>query len=104
MVREYGWGGYSLNLSDVYSVEYAWRVSVFAGGSPGWDDRDDLRVRGDFTGEGVVDWDDLALMIGDWLEDDSRADIYPMPPGNDGVVNLADLAVLARHWLEGTAP
>jgi hypothetical protein len=60
-------------------------------------------ARGDITGEGIVDTDDLKQMAEDWLQSGSLADIYP-PPYGDGVVDFKDLAVLAENWLNRTTP
>ena len=56
-------------------------------------------ARGDITGEGIVDIDDLMRMADDWLQSGSLADIYPPPPYGDDVVNFQDFAVLAENWL-----
>jgi len=59
----------------------------------------DTRAKGDLTGEGRVDIEDLLIMAGDWLQSDSIGDIYPPPPNGDEQVNFKDFAVLAEHWL-----
>jgi hypothetical protein len=54
--------------------------------------------------EGTVDFKDLGILIGQWLQSPGipSADIAPSPNG-DGIVNFLDFAVLAQHWLEGVA-
>jgi len=60
---------------------------------------------GDLTGDRFVDFDDLAVMAGGWLTDDTRADIAPISDegvsisGGDGIVDMKDLAVLSGGWL-----
>jgi hypothetical protein len=54
-------------------------------------------VIGDFTGEAVVNVDDLAILARDWLQSDSIADIAPLPFGDD-IVDLRDFAILAENW------
>ena len=43
-------------------------------------------------------FDDLRLMSGDWLQNDSITDIAPFPDG-DGTVDLRDFAFWAKYWL-----
>ena len=52
----------------------------------------------DLTGEGAIDTDDLLIMVRDWLERNSIADIYPPPPISDDIVNFLDFAELAESW------
>lgn len=53
----------------------------------------------DFSGNGVVDCDDLHMMGNLWLTGDPSCDVGPMPWG-DGIVDAHDFAVLAGYWLE----
>ena len=53
----------------------------------------------DLNGDGIVDSDDLCIMVDHWGEGDSLCDIGPMPWG-DGVVDVEDLKVLAEHLFE----
>ncbi len=52
----------------------------------------------DITGDGEVDFEDLAELARQWLEppDTPSADISP--PGGDGIVNFLDFAKLAENW------
>jgi hypothetical protein len=54
-------------------------------------------ITGDLTGEGKVDFSDLAELAGQWLwtgtAGEIQEDIVP-----DGTVNLADFARLAQQW------
>jgi hypothetical protein len=52
----------------------------------------------DFTGDCVVDMDDVRVMSEDWLTGGSVADIYPAD-NPDGIVDFRDFAVLAQEWL-----
>jgi len=51
----------------------------------------------DFNGDGIVEIDDLLLIIESWGQDNSMADIGPAPWG-DGIVDAADLEVLMSYW------
>jgi len=53
----------------------------------------------DFNSDGIVDADDMCILIDHWGEDHSLCDIGPMPWG-DGVVDVQDLVVLAEHLFE----
>jgi len=55
---------------------------------------------GDINGDGAVNMDDLLIMARDWLQADSIADIYPLPPDGDNIVNFQDFAKLAENWLK----
>jgi hypothetical protein len=44
----------------------------------------------DFNGDGVVDLDDLVILIESWGTDDPLCDIAPFPDG-DGIVDILDL-------------
>jgi hypothetical protein len=57
---------------------------------------------GDFEPDCDVDFADVAVMAGQWLQapGSPSADIAP-PPAGDGIVNFKDFAVLAQHWFEG---
>jgi hypothetical protein len=70
-----GWGGYG--LGDFWQVEFVPIV--------------------DFDGDGLVDIDDLVMLIEHWGEENSLYDVGPLPLG-DGVVDEADLRVFMSHW------
>ena len=53
----------------------------------------------DFNGDGIVDADDMCIMVDYWGTDESLCDIGPMPWG-DGIVDVQDLIVLAEHLFE----
>ena len=50
----------------------------------------------DFNGDGLVDSDDMRIMIDHWGENCSLCDIGPTPLG-DGMVDVQDLIVLSEH-------
>jgi hypothetical protein len=62
------------------------------------------KIPADITGDGKVNWDDMEVLVEQWLQPPGvpSADIAPTPA--DGLVNFLDYAVLAEHWLEGTSP
>ncbi len=59
----------------------------------------------DFNGDGFVDYNDLQVISGQWLQTAAgtplEADIAP-DPERDGIVNFKDFAVFAEYW--GTKP
>jgi len=57
-------------------------------------------VYGDITGNGKVDFEDLARITTFWLDNEFLADIAPEPDG-DGIVNFLDYAKVAEYWLKG---
>jgi hypothetical protein len=57
----------------------------------------------DFNSDGVVNIDDLWIMIENWSTDDSVCDIGPMPWG-DGVVDIEDLKVFIKYWEQENMP
>lgn len=57
----------------------------------------------DLNGDGIVDADDMCIVVDNWGTDNSLCDIGPMPWG-DGVVDVQDLIVLAEHLFEEVPP
>jgi len=57
----------------------------------------------DLNGDGIVDSDDMCIIVEHWGENDSLCDIGPTPLG-DGVVDVQDLIVLAEHLFEEILP
>ncbi len=57
----------------------------------------------DITDDGAVNFEDLVVLVNQWLQAPGipSADIAPPP---DGIVNFLDFAAFAEHWLEGTTP
>lgn len=55
---------------------------------------------GDFTANGVVDWDDLAIFTSRWLRNEPVLDIAPAIIGDD-TVNFLDFCTFAHNWLIG---
>ena len=51
----------------------------------------------DFNGDGVVDINDLVILIECWGTDDPLCDIAPEPSG-DGVVDILDLELFMSYW------
>jgi len=57
----------------------------------------------DFDGDGAVDYEDLQVIAGQWLQSEPptgmplEADIAPNP-NRDGIVNFKDFAVFAKYW------
>lgn len=57
----------------------------------------------DFNGDGIMDIDDLVILIENWNTDESLCDIGPMPWG-DGVVDMKDLEVFMSYWEQSINP
>ncbi len=53
----------------------------------------------DLNDDGIVDADDMCIVVNNWGTDNSLCDIGPMPWG-DGIVDIQDLIVLAEHLFE----
>jgi hypothetical protein len=53
----------------------------------------------DLNGDGIIDAEDMCIIVDNWETDDSLCDIGPMPWG-DGIVDVQDLIVLAEHLFE----
>ena len=53
----------------------------------------------DFEPDCDVDLADLAVVVGEWLDQGPslQADIHP--EGGDEIVDLSDFAALAQHWM-----
>jgi len=81
--RSFGAGGYDVHLIKLCS---------------------EGTLSADLNCNGCVNFEDFAILAGDWLQPPIMlsADIGPSP--NDGVVDLLDLALLVEHWLEATTP
>lgn len=53
----------------------------------------------DLNGDGIVDAEDMCIVVDYWGTDEPLCDIGPMPWG-DGIVDVQDLIVLAEHLFE----
>ena len=67
-------------------------------------------VSGDVTGEGIVDFKDLAVLTHWWLiwpceivDNCEGADMTGPDNGPDGIVDFYDFVLLASHWLDQDA-
>jgi hypothetical protein len=64
------------------------------------------RLHGDLNGDGLVNMDDLLIVLSEWGQHDkdnpSIADIAPL--GRDNVVDYRDLAVVLANWGDGQTP
>ena len=57
----------------------------------------------DLNGDGIVDAEDMCIVVDHWGTDEPLCDIGPMPWG-DGIVDVQDLIVLAEHLFEEVPP
>ena len=57
----------------------------------------------DFNGDGIVDCEDMCMLIDYWGTDESLYDIAPVPFG-DGIVDVQDLILLSEHLFEEILP
>ncbi len=72
--QEYGWG-----LVDAYAaLNY-------------------MHNAGDFNRDGAVDYGDLAIIAGYWLQDEPSVDIAPAT-SPDGTINMLDFSRFAQDW------
>ena len=53
----------------------------------------------DFNGDGVIDAQDMSILVDHWHTDASRYDLAPAP-GGDGIVDVQDLVALSEHLFE----
>ena len=53
----------------------------------------------DFNRDGIVDTEDLAILIEHWDQDEPLVDIAPLPDG-DGIVDEQDEDLLMEYWHE----
>ena len=113
---EANWGE-SENLGPVVNGEYAdvcpsvssdGRTLYFSSNRPGgpgewniWQAPIEPVV--DLNGDGIVDADDMCIIVDNWGTNEPLCDIGPMPWG-DGVVDVQDLIVLAEHLFEEIPP
>ena len=57
----------------------------------------------DLNSDGIVDAEDMCIIVDHWGTDESLCDIGPMPWG-DRIVDVQDLIVLAEHLFEEVLP
>jgi hypothetical protein len=57
----------------------------------------------DFDSDGIVDLDDLVILIEFWDTDELLCDIAPQPDG-DGVVDRLDLELFMTYWEQSNEP
>jgi len=57
----------------------------------------------DLNSDGIVDADDMCIVVDNWGTDNPLCDIGPTPFG-DGIVDVEDLIVLADHLFEEVPP
>jgi hypothetical protein len=55
----------------------------------------------DFSGDGMVNFEDYCILAQYWLLDESLVDIAP-PPHGDDTVNYKDVALFTNAWLTAT--
>jgi sugar lactone lactonase YvrE len=92
-----------LSDNNVYCVAFDAQGSVWIGTKNGGLAVYRPQPAVDFNGDGIVDADDMCIMVDHWGEDYSLCDIGPMPWG-DGIVDVQDLIVLAEHLFEEVFP
>lgn len=55
----------------------------------------------DFSGDGIVNFEDYCILAQYWLQDESSVDIAP-PPYGDDKVDWKDVAIFVNAWLTAT--
>jgi len=53
----------------------------------------------DLNGDGIIDADDMCIVVNNWGTDNQLCDVGPMPWG-DGIVDVQDLIAVAEHLFE----
>jgi len=56
---------------------------------------------GDLDLDCDIDFEDFAILAGQWLQSPSEPSADIAPPGGDGIVDMNDLALLVDSWLWG---
>ena len=78
--------------------------SNWPGGSGHWDIwQVSIEPVVDLNSDGIVDSEDMCIIVDHWGTDEPLCDIGPMPWG-DGIVDVQDLIVLAEHLFEEVPP
>ena len=53
-------------------------------------------IVGDFSGDGLINYEDLKMLVNYWLQNEPSVDIAPV--GGDGDINFLDYAVFTQSW------
>jgi beta-glucanase (GH16 family) len=73
--------------------------------SSGWLGMDNVRLMytkmrdGDFTGNGMVDMDDLLMLADFWLENDCNETVE-LNLNGDCIINFYEFSIMSRNWTE----
>jgi hypothetical protein len=54
----------------------------------------------DLNGDGIINFEDFAILGGQWLQEPGTPSADIAPHGGDGIVDTHDLAELVTYWLE----
>jgi hypothetical protein len=107
-IAEHAWSDHMFDISEIADnqptvyIRWGYEVNVGAWAYSGWN-LDDVEIWGvvligdcpeDINGDGVVDTEDLLILLGNWGTD-GDGDI-----DNNGVVETADLLALLAAWGE----
>jgi hypothetical protein len=60
-------------------------------------------IPADFNRDGIVNIEDLLILIENWYRNEPLVDFAPLPFG-DGIVDVLDLILLAEHLFEEYPP
>jgi len=86
-------GDDTINLGDFSRFAQNWLEGV------------DVSLKGDFTGDGIVDYFDLYVLAHTWLSDSNSPNWNEVcdisPDEGDNIINLKDFSRFAQDWLEG---
>jgi len=102
------WTVYNRNNSglpdnNVYCIAFDAEGKVWVGTQDGGLAAYRPRPAVDFNGDGIVDIDDLLILIEHWGTDEPLCDIGPTSWG-DGIVDVKDLEVLMSYWQQEILP
>ncbi|MHC4499612.1 MAG: sialidase family protein, partial [Planctomycetota bacterium] len=90
-----GWGEASVEFFAAKGEHVAFNPDAFhLVGGPGGLELAAPRLISDVTGDGVVNYEDLDVMTGEWLAgDDLMTDLHP-----DGKIDFLDFGIFADQW------
>ena len=96
----------STGVTDPNAIREALQNTATDLGPPGWDEEygwglidayavlNYYHTLGDFNGDDVVNFEDLAILSNNWLKNAPSIDIAP--PGGDGIINFLDFEIFAQ--------
>ncbi len=106
-----GWAYWSYNETQTV-LDPSVRVAFSKTPSYDWIYEEILNALGLLCGEGdincdnTVDYEDLVILLDQWLQPPDTppyADVAPLPDG-DGIADFLDFSAVGKHWMEDVTP